>query len=72
MESARAKPKNVRTERSELGEAKLMALRPCSGWPVGCKAINLDFLASFSLVHFFWTSKRNEQKQKTKLFISIS
>ena len=40
-----------------------MALRPCSGWPVCCKAINLDFLASFSLVHFFWTWKRNEHKR---------
>jgi hypothetical protein len=38
-----------------------MALGPGSGWLVGNKAINLDFLASFSLVHFFWTGKRNEQ-----------
>jgi hypothetical protein len=38
-----------------------MVLGLCSGWLAGNNTINLDFWASFSLVHFFWKSKRNEQ-----------
>jgi len=47
----------------ELGEAKFWpagsAQDLCSGRTDGQ---NLSFPASFSLVHFFWRSKRNEQE----------